>query len=142
MLRVSSQQDPGYEKAGQHEEDVDADETAVEHPELGVERDDEVDRDRAQSVEIGPVLVRSRRYRHVDCSRRSGPCRLPGAFGLMHELVEKALLRGVVLGGVLGVPLHREEPRLGLSSSSASTMPSSARATTRSPVPTRSTAWW
>ena len=56
--------------------------------------------------------------------------------------VEQALLGGVFMGGVLGVPLDRGEPAENPGSSSPSTVPSAARAVTVRPAPTRSTRWW
>ena len=43
------------EEAGQDEEDVDADEAAAEAAEPGVVRDDEIDRDRPQPVEMRAI---------------------------------------------------------------------------------------
>ena len=73
----------------------------------------------------------SRTHRRLATRAVSGfrrPARRRGAVG------------GIVAGGVLGVPLHREEPAAGAVELEASTMPSSARATTRRPSPSRSTA--
>ena len=50
-----AQQDARDEKAGQDEEDVDADEAAAQTTEPGVERDDEIDRDRPQPIEVRAI---------------------------------------------------------------------------------------
>src|SRR5579864_7734562 len=50
-----AEQDPCNEKSGQDEEDVDADEAPGEDAETGVERDDEIDRETPQTVEIWPI---------------------------------------------------------------------------------------
>jgi hypothetical protein len=53
------------EIAGKDEEDVDTDEPGGETRDAGVKRDDEVDRDRAQAVELGPVMGRRPGFRCV-----------------------------------------------------------------------------
>ena len=49
--------EPGDEEAGNHEEDVDADEAAVRRPGKRVIGDDAGDRDPAQSVDVGAVFA-------------------------------------------------------------------------------------
>ena len=51
-----AQQQLGHQEAREHEEDIDADEPAVEACEAGVERDHEIHGDGAQPVELGTVV--------------------------------------------------------------------------------------
>ena len=69
-----AQEQLGDEVAGEDEEDVDADEAAVEAGEPGVERDDQVHRDRAQPVELGPVVRRRVRPVSVSLTSRRITC--------------------------------------------------------------------
>ena len=55
MIEEIADEDARHEIAGQHEEDVDADERAVEPAQPGVERDNEVDGEGAQAVEVRAV---------------------------------------------------------------------------------------
>ena len=73
--------------------------------------------------------------------RRRRPGSASGSGG-PYEGVEEGLLCGVLVGGVLGVPLDGGEPAGRAGSSSPSTVPSAARAVTSSPSPSRSTRWW